>query len=206
MGSSQRDVGRFGRWAGTYEQSYLQRLVFEPVQRTVLEVAVAERRDAGAILDVGCGTGRLLRAAAAVFPSASLRGVDAAEEMAEVARRWAPAGRDVEFARAMAEALPFPDASFDLAFSTMTFHHWADQARGIEEVGRVLRPEGRWLLADFLPVGLMRLAKWGLRLRRFRRRAELDQMLGVADMRIARVCPVAGLWGQVPVVVIEKGR
>jgi ubiquinone/menaquinone biosynthesis C-methylase UbiE len=50
----------------------------------------------------------------------------------------------------MAEALPLPDTSVDLAFSTLSFHHWANQAKGISEVARVLRPQGKFLLADIV--------------------------------------------------------
>jgi ubiquinone/menaquinone biosynthesis C-methylase UbiE len=50
----------------------------------------------------------------------------------------------------MAESLPLPDASIDLAFSTLSFHHWTDQAKGVSEVARVLRPQGRFLLADIV--------------------------------------------------------
>ncbi len=78
-------------------------------------------------------------------------GVDAAEKMIEQATQLFP---EAEFHVAMAEALPLPDASVDLAFSTLSFHHWANQAKGISEVARVLRPQGRFLLADItIPLG-----------------------------------------------------
>ena len=79
------------------------------------------------ILDVGCGTGRLLRKAKQQWPDAHLVGVDAAEKMIQQATELFP---EAEFHVAMAEALPLPDASVDLAFSTMSFHHWANQAQG----------------------------------------------------------------------------
>jgi ubiquinone/menaquinone biosynthesis C-methylase UbiE len=98
-------------------------------------------------MDVGCGTGRLLRKAKQQYPHARLVGVDAAEKMIQQAAMLLP---EAEFHVAMAEALPLPDASVDLAFSTLSFHHWADQAKGISEVARVLRPQGRFLLADIV--------------------------------------------------------
>jgi len=131
------DVDRFNRWAATYDRHVLQRLVFEPVQRTLLEMAAVEVPKPGAILDVGCGTGRLLRAAEPMFPLARLEGVDAAAEMIRYARAGLPAGSRITFAQATAERLPFPDGVFDLVFSTMTYHHWADQRQGIVEVARV---------------------------------------------------------------------
>jgi ubiquinone/menaquinone biosynthesis C-methylase UbiE len=54
-----------------------------------------------------------------------------------------------------AESLPFPDASFDLAFSTLSFHHWADQQQGLRETGRVLRPGGRFILGDIIMPGVL---------------------------------------------------
>lgn len=180
MGSS-GDVERFDRWAETYERHWMQRLIFAPVQRTVLELAAQEVPRPRAVLDVGCGTGRLLRAAAAQFPAAELVGVDPASNMLAQGRLAAPDGRSIRFEQASAEQLPFPDAHFDLVFSTLTFHHWADQPKAVIEVGRVLAPGGRWLLADFIATGFMRYVRRFLRMRRFPERESLSAMLAPPD-------------------------
>jgi ubiquinone/menaquinone biosynthesis C-methylase UbiE len=59
-------------------------------------------------------------------------------------------------AQAAAEALPFTDGAFDLVTSTVSFHQWAGQARGLKEVGRVLVPDGVFVLADLHAVGWLR--------------------------------------------------
>ncbi len=74
-------------------------------------------------------------------------GVDAAEKMIQQATLLFS---EAEFHVAMAGALPLPNASVDLAFSTLSFHHWANQAKGISEIARVLRPQGRFILADIV--------------------------------------------------------
>ena len=198
-------MDRFNRWAESYERHPLQRFVFEPVQRTLLEVARSEVADASAILDVGCGTGRLLRSAASVFPDARLEGVDAAVEMVRHAQAMAPAGGRITFRLAGAERLPFGDEEFDLVFSTMTFHHWADQRAGIGEVGRVMKPGGRWLLPDFVASGLMKYVRRLFRLRRFPERRELDPMLRGAGLFVATQRRVTGVGSQVPILVIRRG-
>lgn len=176
-----RDVDRFSRWAPSYDRHVLQRLIFEPVQKTVLDLGAAEVPSPAAILDVGCGTGRLLRAADERFPGIRLEGIDAAEGMIEQAR--ASGGR-ANFQLATAESIPFPDAQFDLVFSTMTFHHWADQQKGIAEIARVLRPGGRWVLADFIATGVLlyiwRLFRW----RQFPERKQLDSRLASAGLHV----------------------
>lgn len=48
-------------------------------------------------------------------------------------------------------SLAFPDGSFDVAVSTLSMHHWSDQAAGLVEIGRVLRAGGRALIWDFRP-------------------------------------------------------
>jgi ubiquinone/menaquinone biosynthesis C-methylase UbiE len=198
-------VDRFDRWAARYERSPLQRLIFEPVHRSMLSIAASEKPDAAAILDVGCGTGRLLRTAEVQYPRARLEGVDAAAEMVRQAQSMLPDGSRIRFRQAVAESLPFADGSFDLVFSTMTFHHWSDQRAGIGEVARVLKPSGRWLLADFVATGLMRYVRKVLRLRRFPARSRLDPMLSAAGLAVLSAHRVPGVGSQVPVLVIGRG-
>ena len=140
------DVEHFNRRAATYETASSQGYFFDRVQRRVLKLA-KDQSSPEVIMDVGCGTGRLLRKAKQQWPNARLVGVDAAEKMIQQATQLFP---EAEFHVAMAEALPLPDASVDLAFSTLSFHHWANQAKGISEIARVLRPQGRFLLADIV--------------------------------------------------------
>jgi ubiquinone/menaquinone biosynthesis C-methylase UbiE len=184
LSHSHGDVERFSRWAPKYDRHYLQRVVFEPVQKEVLELALREVPHPSAILDVGCGTGRLLRAAADQFPEARLEGVDAAEGMIEQAKASAGPASRINFQLATAEHLPFPDGQFDLAISTMTFHHWADQRRGVAEIARVMAPSGRWILADFIATGWLRYVRRLFRLTRFLERSELDAMLASAALQV----------------------
>ena len=196
------DVERFNRWAKTYDRHFLQRRVFEPIHQTMLQLAVDEVAHPAAILDVGCGTGNLLRAAQLRFPDAELIGVDAAIEMVRVAEASLSAGGTIRFMQATAEELPFSNARFDLVFSTMTFHHWADQGKGIAEIARVLAPDGRWLLADFIASGAMAFVRRALRLRQFPERRRLEAALDHAGLRVVSEVRVPRLRGQVPVLAI----
>ncbi len=140
--------GRFNRWAPSYDRSILQRLMFEPVHEAVLSAFRASSAPPHDVLDVGCGTGRLLETAAGRWDGVRFTGVDASEEMVEEARRKHEGDARFVFKQGDASALPVESDSFDAVFSTMSFHHWRDQAAGICEVARVLRPGGFFVLAD----------------------------------------------------------
>jgi ubiquinone/menaquinone biosynthesis C-methylase UbiE len=199
------DVDRFNRWASSYDRHWMQRIIFDPIQRAVLHLAEEELGRPGTILDVGCGTGRLLRSAAERFPGAKLVGVDAAILLFKQAMRSTP-NATIQFQQATAEALPFPESSFDLVLSTMTFHHWQNQARGAAEVKRVLTPNGRWLLAEFVPSGFMKRVRSLLRLHQFLDRGRLDEVLREAGLTAVKERRVLGLGGQVAVMAIGSMR
>jgi ubiquinone/menaquinone biosynthesis C-methylase UbiE len=143
QGAGFDDVAQFDRWSERYERSKWQWLFFDRMHRIAIDLA-ARFGEPRAILDVGCGTGRLLRAAHARWPNARLVGVDPSPGMVESGKRLTPA----EFHLAGAEAMPVPDASFDLAFSTIAFHHWTDPDTGLREVARSLRAGGHFVLID----------------------------------------------------------
>jgi ubiquinone/menaquinone biosynthesis C-methylase UbiE len=150
------DVKRFDRWAATYDQSVVQRLYFVPVHSKMLDLLVREgpKDPASCVIDVGCGTGRLLRAASVRWPEAQLLGVDPAERMVAEATRLNP---NAIFKLASAESLPFPDQTADIVLSSLSFHHWANQGKGLQEIARVLRPGGFFCLADHSIILLAKL-------------------------------------------------
>ena len=142
-----KDVERFGRWAPRYERSLLQRFFLTPIQTATIVEIGREVSQPKSILDIGCGTGALLRRLASAYPLATLVGVDAAAGMIAQAKAAAAEAAMLRLTQGLAEELPFPSGTFDLVVSTMSFHHWQDQQRGLAEVRRVLYP-GRCLRAD----------------------------------------------------------
>jgi len=142
----------FDRWAATYDTSLLQCLLYQPVHQAVLRHAHRHACDPARILDIGCGTGRLLHAAAHTYSHAAMIGTDPSPSMIRNAAAGPTGGTTarIRFVRARAEALPFGDATFDLVLSTLSLRHWHDRWRGLAEIGRVIAGSGVVILADVL--------------------------------------------------------
>jgi ubiquinone/menaquinone biosynthesis C-methylase UbiE len=175
------DVVPFDRRAPGYEAGWRGRLHRDIAHRAAglaLGCAPRPRR----VLDVGCGTGYLLRQLASLAPEAEqLNGIDPAPAMIETARDMADDDR-LRFSAGVAEQLPFPDASFDLVVSTTSFDHWADQQAGIDECVRVLVPGGHLVLADQFSAWLLpSLVLWRRGRARTKRRA--TRLLNAAGLR-----------------------
>ncbi|HMD69545.1 MAG TPA: class I SAM-dependent methyltransferase [Chitinivibrionales bacterium] len=174
---SEQDIKRFNSWAATYDRSFMQRLYFGPIQSRMLAICDTPLGPPRRVLDVGCGTGRFLRAAALRWPQAALTGVDPAPRMIAEAGRL---DQRPDFMIGMAESLPVEDQSIDLAASSMSFHHWANQPKALAEIVRVLAPGGRFCLADHTAVFanlLGKKARSGKQIRRMFEEAGLSVVL-----------------------------
>jgi ubiquinone/menaquinone biosynthesis C-methylase UbiE len=97
-------------------------------------------------LDVGCGTGAAVRAAAGTVERAV--GVDISTGMIERARELAAGLDNVEFIVGDSEQLPFPDEAFTAVMCSSSFHHYPDPAQALGEMARVLVRGGRVVIAD----------------------------------------------------------
>ena len=147
---AQRDVSAFDTafddHADTYEQGRLARW-HQSVATRAADVALSIAPVPLRVLDIGCGTGKVLRELSERLPNAyELVGVDPSLPMLRLAREQSD-GRSW-FVRGSAERLPLPDDHFDLVVSSLSFHHWSDQRRGLVEARRVLSADGFFVLVD----------------------------------------------------------
>ena len=142
-----RDVAAFDERASGYELGWRGRMHHDIADRTA-QLAVSVRAEPWRVLDVGCGTGYLLRLLARRYPRATeLAGIDPAPSMIEAAEQAADDQR-LRFTAGLAERLPYAGDSFDLIVSTTSFDHWSDQGAGLRECARVLAPGGHLVLTD----------------------------------------------------------
>lgn len=103
------------------------------------------------VLDLGCGAGiDVLLAAREVGPTGQVTGLDGLPEMVERARGFAAdAGLDnVEIVEGRIDAIPLPDDSVDVVISNGAINLAARKSRVLAEAARVLRPGGRFCVAD----------------------------------------------------------
>jgi ubiquinone/menaquinone biosynthesis C-methylase UbiE len=103
--------------------------------------------DGDRIVEIGFGHGSTLCAIAAKAPHAALAGIDLSADAARFAARRCKIGADrIDLRAGDSAQLPWPDASFDKAYSVHTIYFWTDPQQNLSEVRRVLRPGGRLVL------------------------------------------------------------
>jgi SAM-dependent methyltransferase len=133
-----KDSSFTGSIPETYERAMVP-LLFTPY---AIDMArrIAQRRPAR-ILEVAAGTGAVTRHLLQEIPSAHIVASDLNPAMLEQARKAVVSPR-VEWQEADGQALPFPDASFDVVACQFGVMFFPDKARGFSEARRVLKPGG----------------------------------------------------------------
>jgi ubiquinone/menaquinone biosynthesis C-methylase UbiE len=111
-----------------------------------LAVDLASVSNADRVVDIGCGPGNAVRAAAR--RGATAVGVDPAPVMLRLARIVTRGHSGITWSLGGAEALPLADGWATVVWSLKTVHHWQDVAAGLAEMRRVLASGGRLLVME----------------------------------------------------------
>ncbi len=126
--------------------------ITEAIEQRLIFGSMGKLRGAR-VLDVGCGDGSLVCAAAE--RGATAYGVDADPAMlAAASARMERAGVEATFLEARLESLPFADAEFNVVVAVIVLCFLADAAGAVREMVRVLRPGGCLVIGD--------LGRWSL--------------------------------------------
>ena len=144
------DSGEVEAYSSAAAQAYLNK-VDDTFVTHVLRLV--NRRERGRALDIGTGPGQIVIKLARRLTRWKFVAVDRSSHMiADAVANLAAAGPEfagrVEFQIADANALPYPDATFDLVTCNSVLHHMAEQERLLAEIGRLVKPRGAVLLRD----------------------------------------------------------
>ncbi|MGF1479173.1 MAG: class I SAM-dependent methyltransferase [Cyanophyceae cyanobacterium] len=188
----------FDRWAPHYD-ALLTTVVYQAIHKRLL--AEVELPQQPCVLDLGCGTGRLLKRLVAQFPTLRGTGLDLSAAMLRQARR--DRHPHLIFIQGNAESLPFAEGQFDAVFNTMSFLHYPHPEQVLAEVSRVLRPGGCFYLADAtfkIPIAYIPFSPGGLRLHTPQQREQLGKTVGLELVKHA------DLLGPVMLTIFTRSR
>ena len=148
------------------------------------------------VLEVGCGTGVLsFLSKLAVGETGEVAGIDIAPKMVARAEEKArKANLDISFQVGSIDELPYADGSFDVVISSLMLHHLPMDVKrkGLGEVHRVLKDDGRFFLCDFcsphpltiIPMYLMMIWRPYTRYQLFGKLPELVRESGFGTIRL----------------------
>ena len=143
----------FDRWAPSYDWLFPS-VFYQAIHKRLLQYV--QLSDSASVLDLGCGTGRLLDRLANQFPKLHGTGLDLSPEMLRQARQQNRHHPRLIYQQGNAETLPFANCQFDAVFNSLSFLHYPNPTQVLAEVRRVLQPSGKFYLAD--PIASLQIA------------------------------------------------
>ena len=147
----------------------------------------------GRIIDVGCGFGAMNIVLARRFIDSEIVGIDLSDPLLRLANQYAQAaglGDRVRFEKADVHQIPYDDAAFDVAISTNMVHLVDDPVQMLNEIERILAPDGCLFIAD------IRRSWIGLLDKTFKSALTLDEAKDLIDRSHVREgsCTSSLLW------------
>ena len=176
MEESSKKQQLFDRWAPFYDFLFPS-VFYQAIHKRLLDYV--ELPEQAKVLDIGCGTGRLLNRLAAKYANLQGTGLDFSDEMLRQARRSNRHRPRLIFVQGAAAPLRFVDDQFDAVFNTISFLHYAEPERVLAEIYRVLRPGGMFYLAD--PTDRSLTASWHNEMRLYspNKRQQMGMQVGL---------------------------
>jgi len=120
---------------------------------TTLAVKLANIKSSDIVLDIGCGSGNSCRIAAELITAGKVIGIDPTPGMINIAKNLTldySKQNYIKFLNGSAEKIPLINESVNIAFAINSFYHWHDFKRGLSEIKRVLKRNGKFFIADQL--------------------------------------------------------
>lgn len=171
----------FDLWAPNYDL-LLTTVFYQAVHKRLLNYV--ELPDYPNVLDLGCGTGRLLNRLATEFPTLRGTGLDLSTEMLRQARQRNQDRVRLIYKQGNAESLPFANGQFNAVFNTISFLHYPNPQKVFSEVSRVLSLNSRFYLVDitgreWMSTNLLSFSPGGIRLYSPQQRQQLGLEAGL---------------------------
>lgn len=143
--------------AGDYADRLRDELAYKPLDRALLAAVVEEAGPGAHVADLGCGPGHV--AGWLELHGGRPVGIDLSAQMIAIARREHPG---IEFRQGDLVALPAADEEFSAVIALYSIIHMpaAERHRAFEEMRRVLRPEGKALVAFHVGDEVRHLTEW----------------------------------------------
>lgn len=135
----------FDLWAAYYD-SLFTTFFYQAIHQKLLEYVYLKENTN--VLDLGCGTGLLLKRLVKKFPQIQGIGSDISSSMLEEANLKNEYREKIAFVKSKAESLCFKDKQFDAIFCTISFLHYSEPEKVFYQVNRVLKDGGVFYLVD----------------------------------------------------------
>jgi ubiquinone/menaquinone biosynthesis C-methylase UbiE len=138
----------FDRWSYWYDNLF-PTVFYQVIHQRMLEFVQLPPK--ARVLDIGCGTGRFLNRLLMQYLDVSGIGLDASPLMLKKARQSVRVRPRLIFIEGRSDRLPFAHEEFDAVFCSISFLHYPDPEAVFREIYRVLKNNGVFYLADYLP-------------------------------------------------------